>query len=73
MIRTVTNCGIWVNVDFRLDNPEWVCSVELMIQVSQDPIITKKHQNMDVYVENATSKIVCKLFVCINIRQTAPS
>lgn len=58
MIRIVTNCGIWINVDFSLDNAKWVCSVELMIQVSQDPIIAKKHQNRDVYIENTTSKLL---------------
>lgn len=47
---TVTGCGIWVRVDFQFANPEWMCSVGLMIQVSQDstPIPADRHKENHV-------------------------
>lgn len=52
---TVTNCGIWVRVDFQFANPEWMCSVGVMIQVSQDstPIPTDRHK------ENHVCECIC--------------
>lgn len=35
----VDKCKIQVNADFRFANAEWMCSVGLMNQVSQDPTI----------------------------------
>lgn len=39
-ICTVADCEIWVNVDFRFANPEWMCHAGLMSGLSQDLIIT---------------------------------
>lgn len=43
LVRTVVNCAIQVNLDFRFADPDWVCRVGLMSQVSQDPTTTRVH------------------------------
>lgn len=37
LTRSVANCGIPLNVNYRVTNPEWLCSVVLMIWASQVP------------------------------------
>lgn len=32
----LTHYGIWINVDFRFADPDWMCSARLINQVSQD-------------------------------------
>lgn len=46
LIHTVPSCGIQVNVDLRLANPECISCVGLMSWVSPDLAVTVCHSKM---------------------------
>lgn len=59
LIRTIADRGIWVDVDFRFASPEWMCSVGLMIRVSQNQTLRAECRHSHLLADQYDCNLNC--------------